>query len=164
MSKQTLILNNGKAETTEDVRRLCTTELAPGQKGGPVADKTYPRGQVLAGLRNLVEGRARSLQPRPALSPALASLTPAYTLSPEASGSRQGREARALITIILGEKNICNKMNLMSPVYKEHLEINKKSGQRVWGLKGDLSQNTRPLTCQTELLSRTCRTRGSGKK
>lgn len=144
---------------------MCTTELAPGQKGGPVTDKTYPRGQMLAGLGNLVEGRARSLQPRPSLSPALASLTPAYILSPEASGSHQGREARALITIILGEKNICNKMmNLMSPIYKEHLEINKKSGQRVWGLKEDLSQNTRSLTPQTELLSRTCRTRGSGKK
>lgn len=37
-------------------------------------------------------------------------------------------------------------MNLMSPIYKELLEINKKSGQRVWGLTGDLSQNTHPLT------------------
>lgn len=54
-----------KTETTEDVRRLCTTELAPGQNGGPVADKTDPRGQVPAGLRNLVAGRAMSLQPAP---------------------------------------------------------------------------------------------------
>lgn len=52
----------------------------------------------------------------------------------------------------------------MSPVYKVLLEINKKSGQTAWGLEESPFRNTHPFPHQTELFSRTCRTREEGQR
>lgn len=92
------------------------------------------------GLQNTVEEQSRCLKACP--SQPCSCIINTCIHCPLRSGALTKRGACGLITIILAEKIIRNKtMNQMSPVYKELLDIIKKSVQRAWGLKEELFQN-----------------------